>query len=160
MNWYKKAQSYKDKKDFPNIGIGTGRPYQGVGYKGINPIGPIDYGYYGKGSYYSPDRQGAEGYAMDFGKGEGKIISRDLKFNNPFISDYKHIREVMIESIINTKEFLNEEYTKMTEDEQNEFRSKQVRKFLEDKGHDGIIIVSNTGKIFELIDFEEYNELV
>ncbi len=161
MNWYKKAQYYKDKKDFSDIGIGTGRPYQAVGYKGVNPSGPIDYGYYGKGNYYAPNRQGAEGYATDFGKGKGEVISKDLKFDNPFISNFSHIRQVMLESIVSTNEFLNNSYAKMSEEEKNEFQSKQVRIFLEDKGHDGIIIVSNSGKVLEIIDFEKTNsELV
>ena len=147
MNWYKKAQS-NNKKPI------TGTPYTAVLYKGISKSGPVDEGMYGKGNYYAPERNVAEGYATDFGDGPGEVISKEITLHNPLVITYADIDSLKVKAIINSPEFKNKTFAKMSELEKREFSSQKITEEVKKSGHDGIIIVRNNGTPVEVVDLE------
>lgn len=148
MSWYKKSQIINNKK--PETGV----PYTAVLYKGISKSGPVDEGMYGKGRYYATNRQTAEGYAADYGYGQGEVITKQITINNPLVITYMDIRTYEVEAITNSPEFKNNIFAKMSNLEKREFSSQKITERAKSEGHDGIVIVRNNGDPVEIVDFE------
>lgn len=154
MNWYKISQN--TGMDYPK----TGNYYSAVLYRGINPIGEsTDEGWYGKGTYYSPQENVAKAYMENFDDSkpqirQPEILKKQVVLNNPFVTTSTNYHNVTkIKAIINSPEFLNKTFSKMSEIEKREFISQKTTELLKKEGHDGLILVSNSGKPLEVVEF-------
>jgi len=134
--------------------VAQGKAVSAKLYRGISKGGPIDEGMYGKGKYYSPSERAAEGYAVDYGKGKGKVISKNVELTNAFVGTSVEIDKIAEEAVIRSPKFVDNTFAKMSEVEKAEFRSVELTKFLKDKGYDGVVMTDNRGNYLEVVDFE------
>jgi len=122
----------------------TGKPFSSTLYRGFRKAGgpPLDEGIYGKGEYYAPQRGRAWMY--------GDIVKeRPIKLKSPFVETGENIREMGENAISEI-----EEQGKSLQ-EIDELISQKITANVKSKGHDGIVVMTNDGKIQEVVVFGE-----
>ena len=135
------------KKGVPVIPeIATGKPYSATVYRGYK-IGeaPADVGLFGKGTYYTTNKEYAETY-------DGKeVMAVNLK--NPFvINTHQEAETFWNETTRPAREkALNEG---KTVEEANELAARAARDWLESRGYDGLIARNIIEKGDEIVVFE------
>ncbi|MCK5547719.1 MAG: hypothetical protein KAI64_01805, partial [Thermoplasmata archaeon] len=92
---------------------------------------PVDEGMYGKGTYFTPHRHYAEGFAHG-----GKLIEAEVTLNKPFVAPTNEVRDLGRDA----KRAVREAGGSMRE--ANDASAKNIRWILEEMGYDGIIMVS------------------
>jgi len=126
--------------------ITTGQPYTATVYRGYKVEGqPLDEGLYGKGTYYTTNREYAETY-------DGKeVMTVNLK--NPFvINSHAEAEAFWNETTRPAREqALNEG---KTVEEADELAARAAREWLESRGYDGLIARNIIAPGDEIVVFE------
>lgn len=105
-------------------------------WRGESKRTPVDEGMYGKGTYFTPHRHYAEGYAL-----EGKLVEAEVFLKTPFVGEYNEVKELgraAKQSVFEAGGTLPEA---------NRASSIAIRKTLEEQGYDGIIIVTTSNSV-------------
>lgn len=122
----------------------TGKPYTANLYRGINPEGPSDAGYYGKATYYTPDSVEAKRYAGD----DGKVIKQNITLQNPFVGTERDFKQ--FNTVIETAENIGE-YSNLS--------AKSITENMKQAGYDGFVVLYSEGHIREVGVFESKKEV-
>jgi hypothetical protein len=111
--------------------IETGRPYTATVYRGSKVgVPPVDEGLYGKGTYYTTNSE----YAKTYGEVETSVI----KLKNPYVIKTQEEADTFWNGV--TRPARNEAIKEgKTSKEINEIAATTARKYLENKGYDGLV---------------------
>jgi len=122
--------------------------FKAVLYRGTSPVTPVDFGWFGKGQYWTLWEETAEGYAKN--APGGKVVSKQIRLQNPYVvNDVSELRkiaedveQVAYASMYGPRGALKRKH--ITLDEINELISNTIRERVEAQGYDGIIINKTT----------------
>jgi len=126
--------------------IATGQPYESRVYRGESPLTPVDEGAYGKGTYFTQEREYAEGYgggtaremeaaglAVPEADKGGRVIATHVHLDNPFVvTDPARLRHLIGP--------VPREWKSLSDSEIANRESQSIHSILKQRGHDGIVI--------------------
>jgi len=135
--------------DYPDLAvpeIATGKPYTATVYRGYKEGGaPVDEGLFGKGTYYTTNKEYAETY-------DGKeVMTVNLK--NPFVIKTQQEAEAFWNETTRParQEAINEG---KTVEEADELAAQAATDYLKKRGHDGLVARDIIEKGDEIVVFE------
>ncbi|MBW2559833.1 MAG: hypothetical protein JRE40_03140, partial [Deltaproteobacteria bacterium] len=157
--------------------IRTGEQYEARVYRGIHPDGPNDPGWYGKGTYYSIQRETSETYATQWNtqlgtESLGRVDSGRMVLKNPLVIKSRSLEEnpilamdkevkALLEDIIDD-ELLGLEPghvfepgsgIKSHKDLVRDITARKVTTELKRLGYDGLVIRKEANSIEEVVSF-------
>lgn len=123
--------------------VSTGTPYESTVYRGSRGKS-VDEGMYGKGTYYSQAKETAANY--------GTVTEGKVTLNNPFVVTEKNLSA--INNLIPDKLRLRRIQRGLNEGQINELNSRMIRRQLEARGHDGIVLRWSKSAPDEVVVFD------
>lgn len=118
-----------------------GEPYSRTLWRGVRKTGsPTDEGMFGKGTYYTTNRD----YAVNYSLPEGKVVEHHITLKNPYVAHGGEVQALGSE-IFSKALREGKGYPKALE-----LKSQYIRDTLEGQGYDGIVMPMknpNTGFI-------------
>jgi len=130
----------------PPTEIATGKPYTATVFRGYKPgMPPTDEGLFGKGTYYTTNREYAETY-------DGKEVMQ-VTLNNPFVINSQKEAEAFWDEHTRPvrEKALNEGKTVK---EADELAAQAARQWLESQGYDGLVARNIIASGDEIVVFE------